>query len=128
MSSTGKATPTTADISAIVAAVEQALAIFTGTSVSNLGADAQAVIPLIGALLAAFAPGLAIGGLTATKVLAIVAGLLAGTPDLVNAWNAIKAALDGGAAPTADQWAAFDSAADTAHANLQAAIAAYAKG
>lgn len=124
------AVPATATVASLVATVENSVSSLTAQlsgGVTSAASALNSAIPLIATILAAFAPGLTIGGIAATKVLAMVSGLLSGAPDLVNAYNAVKAAVDGGAAPTPEQWAALDAAADAAHAKLQADIAAYSQ-
>lgn len=117
----------TVDPFQFVAKVEQVLALLTQGPVAAAGGVAQ-LLPLASGVLSVLAPGLAVAGMPVIKLLAIAGGLLSGAPDLQNAYQAVKAAVTGGAAPTAAQWAAFDAAADQAHADFQAAIAAYAAG
>lgn len=57
----------------------------------------------------------------------ITTGLLAAAPPVISAYDEIKAAANGGPAPTQAQWDAWNAAADQAHSDLQAAVAAAQK-
>lgn len=115
--------PTADEISQLISTVESTVSSLTSSSSRGIAS----LMPLLGSILAIFAPNLTIAGMAATKILALASGLVSGIPDIESAWAEIKAAADGGAAPTAAQWAALDSAADAAHEALQAAIADYTK-
>lgn len=90
------------------------------------------VIPLISAIIggatqiaSTFFPGATIAGFAVEKALALAGALASAAPDALGAVASAQAALDGGAAPTAEQWAALDAAADAAHQSLQSAAAAF---
>lgn len=119
--------PTLAEISDLVGKVESSVATFRSTSAS-FGDKAASVASAAIALVEDVAPSLSIAGFAVSKVLAIAGDVAAEEPNVVAAYGAVKAAVAGGAAPTPEQWATFDAAADEAHANVRAAIAAFRAG
>lgn len=122
---TGATNPTDVQVyQDAISGIEGFLGALNGNTVQVVG-GVREMLPLITDALTILAPGASIGGLAATKIVGIAAGLLDGAPDLVNAYDAVKAAVNGGAAPTPEQWSAFNAAADAAHNDLQAAITAY---
>lgn len=59
-----------------------------------------------------------------TSMMALVSGLewlITNTPQAITTINTVKGMLFGGTEPTADQWAALDTAMAAHHAALQAA-------
>jgi len=73
-------------------------------------------------IAAVFPVGAEVAG--AIKLAATVAnGLVNAVPSVVALYDNIKAAVEGGAAPTAEQWASYNAAADTAHVKWLAAVA-----
>lgn len=85
----------------------------------------QGFLGLAGEVVGTFVPGATIAGFAVSKAIALASAIADAAPDAVAAVQAVKAAVDGGAAPTPEQWAALDAAADQAHAGLQAAGKAF---
>lgn len=85
---------------------------------------AEQVLGIVGTVLTALVPGGQIAGVAVGEIIALANGVLNGVPEVVDAYNAVKAAVDGGAAPTADQLAALKASVDAADDVLQADAAA----
>jgi hypothetical protein len=114
--------PSLSDLSNLISKVDTAVATFQNNSSSFLD-KAESVLSVAGPVVADLFPEAQIAGFGVSQLLSVVNGVATAAPDLTNAYNNIKAAVTGGAAPTAEQWAAFDAAADQAHADFQAALA-----
>lgn len=95
-------------------------------NLQTIGAIATKILE-VAETVAALTP-VGAGVVTAIKIAsAIGTGLVQDAPQMVAAWNEMQAVKNGGAAPTAEQWAKWDALADSAHADLQAAVAAAQK-
>jgi len=114
-------------VSAVASLLQSNFAQNATVSVNNGGI--MGAIPTIasvaGGILTIVDPELSIAGFAATKIIALAGSIAANAGPAVSAVQAVQAAIDGGAAPTPEQWAAMDAAADEAHARLQAAAAAF---
>lgn len=82
-----------------------------------------AIISILSTIASVALPGATIAGWALTKIIAFAMAVANGIPDAISAFQAIQNAANGEAAPTAEEWAAADAAADTAHLAFQAAIA-----
>lgn len=82
----------------------------------------QTFLALAGDAVGTFAPEATIAGFAVSKAIALAGSLAASAPDAIAAVDRVKAAIAGGAAPSPEDWAALDAAADAAHANLQTAV------
>lgn len=119
--------PTLAEISDLVAKVRASVTTFKSAS-ATFGDKAASVAATALALVEDVAPNLSVAGFAVSKILAIAGDVADEEPTLVASFDAVAAAADGGAAPTAEEWATFNAAADAAHANVRAAIAAFRAG
>ena len=95
----------------------------SGSTLDTIMSEIEQLITFLTPFVGALGPGATLAGFTASQILGLVNGLITSEPAVVAAFNAVKAAIDGGAAPTQDQWAALNAAADQAHAALQAEAA-----
>lgn len=95
------------------------------TTTGNAVSATEAFLSAAGQVVGIFFPGASVAGFAVSKAIALAAEVAQQAPTAVAAVQAIQAAVDGGVAPTPEEWAALDAAADTAHARLQASIAAY---
>ena len=92
------------------------------TILSTVKEDLPTAIKVITALVPILVPGGAVivGGLTVASALGIANGVANEVPDLVNIWNEMQALANAGTAPTAEQWTAWNAAADAAYQQVQA--------
>jgi hypothetical protein len=82
------------------------------------------VVKIAGEVATAFLPGGAIiAGLTVPDMIGVISGIANGLPDVIAAYEAIKAAVDGGAAPTPTDLAALKAALDAADDAVQTEVA-----
>lgn len=93
----------------------------TDTNASALSADAQAILGAVGTVLGALVPGGVIAGVTISTITSIAQGVVQGVPEIVTAYEDIKAAIDGGAPPSEAQLLALKAAVDAADDKLQKA-------
>ena len=119
--------PTLGEVQSFVSNVQAAVSTFKSSTASGLD-KAEAILPIAGNVIDVLFPGLSIAGISASKALSVVGSLSQSEPAITAAFGNVAAAVSGGAAPTADQWAAFNAAADKAHNDFQAAVAAYKAG
>ncbi len=123
--------PSFEQIADFVQKTETAVATFTGAG-STLADDIKAALPAaesaVGTVLSVYFPEATILGFSPTSILSTVEAIADPTTgpqnELVNAFNELKAAVSGEPGPTDEQWAAFNAAADKAHGDWQAAVAA----
>jgi hypothetical protein len=123
--------PTFDQIKDFVTKTETAVAQFTASG-STFVQDVEAALPaatsLASTVLGIYFPEAKILGLSATALVSTVSALANPTTgpanDLTNAFNELKAAVAGDPGPTDAAWAQFNAAADAAHVEWQAAVAA----
>lgn len=81
----------------------------TTTTILN---DAKQGVALIAGIMETLSPQAALAGFTIDELSNLAEGLIDGVPAIVAAWNSVKAAHAGGAAPTNDQITALKAAID----------------
>src|SRR4051794_3800292 len=90
-----------------------------------LGLHTSQIVGIVGQLAgiaaSTFAPGLTLGGMSIAKIAQLAVGVANQVPEAITAFNDIKAVQASGQAPTKEQWAKWNAAADDAHAKAQAA-------
>jgi len=92
----------------------------SGTNISGIVGTAEEVIDAAGTILSALLPGGMIGSFTISQIVAILNGIASGVPEIVAAYNDIKAAVDGQAAPTGEELAALQASVDAEDNVIQA--------
>lgn len=90
-----------------------------GTTI--LGFSLPQVVGLIGMVAGAVVPGGQVLGLSIDAITKIGLGVANEVPDAIAAFHEIQAVANSGLPPTPEQWAAWNDAADAAHAAAQAA-------
>jgi hypothetical protein len=76
---------------------------------------------LAGAAAAAFGGPVTLAGMSIAQITGLAVGVANEAPAAIAAFEEIKALADGGTAPTAAQWAAWNAAADQATLDARAA-------
>ena len=89
------------------------------TPIDAITRDAETVISAAGTVLLALLPGGMIGSFTISQFVAILNGIASGVPEIVAAYNNIKAAVDGEAAPSGADLAALQAAVDAIDNQIQ---------
>ena len=81
--------------------------------------DVASGVEVLGTIVGAFVPGGQIAGIAITDLVKLAQSVVAGAPAAIAAFNDIKAAASGGAAPTDAQIAAVKAAVDAGDDQIQ---------
>lgn len=90
-----------------------------GTTV--LGFSLPQIVGLVGTIASAVIPGASLLGMSIETITKLGLGVAAQVPEAIAAFDEIKAVANSGLPPTDEQWMAWNAAADSAHAEAQAA-------
>jgi hypothetical protein len=93
----------------------------TASTVTVFGVPLDQAVALVGTIASALAPQATVAGLSLSTVVGIAKGVAQEIPAAIQAVEDIKATVASNTAPTDEQWAAWNAAADSAHAAAQAA-------
>ncbi len=93
-----------------------------------LGLTPAQIVGFVGTLAEAVVPGAAVAGMSIAVLTKLAIGVANEAPAAIAAFEEIVGLSKSGTSPTAAQWAAWDAAADSAHASLQAAAQAVLDG
>ena len=87
-----------------------------------LGLTPAQIVALVGTIAEAVVPeGALVAGMSIDTLTKLAVGVANEIPEAISAYQEIKATATSGTPPTAEQWAAWNAAADAAHAAAQAA-------
>lgn len=90
--------------------------------------DVEVGISAVSGVILAINPAFTLAGLGIAEIASIASAAVKGAPEVIAALSEIKAAWSGGAAPTAEQFAALKAAVDAADDQLQADVKALDQG
>ena len=90
---------------------------------STILADVENGLAVVGTIIEGLIPGGQIAGIAIDDVINLAKSVIAGAPAAVAAFNDLKAAVDGGSAPTPAQITALKAAVDTGDDQIQQDVA-----